>query len=185
MYRSLPEPPTKMTPPLPPVAPALPPVRTGWLTLGLSLLGVALGAAALIAALIRPVSQPHQAVPAPAYTSEQVTAAKMKTCKAAKLAIGGLRETTSTALRAPSGPDDVLGWANVANARLADVAAALWLPTQVDAAAPQDLKTAVNELATPAGDALALSLAGTNQDRYESDVKAMNAAAVKIEKVCG
>jgi hypothetical protein len=73
----------------------------------------------------------------------------------------------------------------VANDRVADGAAAFLLPRQVDPATPQDVKDAVNDLAAPAGDALALSLAGTNEDRYEADVKAMNNAAVEIERLCG
>lgn len=179
------------TPPLPPVKP--PPAGPGGggrFVLAMSILGVVFGAAALTMALMRPATpqpaSPPSAPPTPAYTEAQITAAKTKACAAGKLTVADLEATHR--LSPAKSDDDALGGAHIAAQRLADLSAALLLPTRLDPATPPPLAEAVNELASSAGEVVALSLGGTgdaDHAQYVRGITAMNKAAIQIERICG
>lgn len=182
-------------PPGPPLPPP-PPVRllgprrsmTAIAALVVACLGTALAAAALIVTLTRPApatAPPPAAAPAPpTYSADQIATAKTTTCSAAKRAIDGV--LVSNHRSNPAGAEDALGWANVANARVGLITAALWLPTQVAPATPQDLKDGVRGLSAAAGDALGASVTDSDasQSDYAAAVDRFNAAKREIEGVC-
>jgi hypothetical protein len=178
--------PSPLTPP--PIPPPRP--QAGRLTLALAAIGAGLGAAALIVAISRATapSAPPQpgAVPAATHTTDQIAAAKAKTCAAAKLSISGLAANTNRAN--PTGPGDALGWANFANARIAYLSAALWLPKQVDPATPEDLKDAVNAFAATAADGASLSISEDktheNIEQSKNDLDTLNVASKEIQRLC-
>lgn len=174
-----PHPPQPTTPP--------PPRRTTRWTLALAGLAVILAAAALIVALLRqgPTPAPPAARPTtpatPAYTTEQVTAAKDKTCKAAKTINDRLLVESNWPKAL--GPDDALGWARYSIGRTDYLAAAVWLPTQVDPATPSDLRAAVTAFAAAAG--AAVGSAGTSTDDLDHAHAVMSSSYEQIERGCG
>jgi hypothetical protein len=184
--------PSPSIPPAPTPAPSvepLPPQRpwTGHLPLAFAAIGAGLGAAALIVAISRPTAPPQPgAVPAATYTADQIATAKTKTCAAAKRSISGMAANTNRAN--PTGPGDALGWANFANARIAYLSAALWLPGQVDPATPQDLKDAVNGFAATAADGASRSISEDNThenvEQSRNDLDTLNVASKEIQRLC-
>lgn len=182
-------PPQRPAPPMqaPPPPPHLQPRRrrTGTATLALAALAVILAAAALIVALLRPgpTPVPPAAKPspvAPAYSNEQTAAAKAKACNAAKNINDRLLIETNWPR--PSGPDDALGLAHRASARTDYLAAAVWLPTQVDVATPNDLRAAVTAYASAAGDAFGSS---ADADQLHRAHAVMSSSYEQIERSCG
>lgn len=130
---------------------------------------------------------PPAAAPAtPTYTTEQIDAAKQQTCTAAERSIAGVRVATNR----PGlvGPDDALGWANTANARVALLSAAV-LPPQVDPATPENVKEAVDRLAISAGDAVSSALtegkyAPVPADAYGKAIDAFNVTSREVQQLC-
>lgn len=130
---------------------------------------------------------PPAAAPAtPAYTTEQIDAAKQQTCTAAERSIAGVRVATNR----PGlvGPDDALGWANTANARVALLSAAV-LPPQVNPATPENVKEAVDRLAISAGDAVSSALtegkySPVPADAYDKAIDAFNATSREVQQLC-
>jgi hypothetical protein len=145
--------------------------------------GVALGATATVIALNKPSAPPPAAAPVPpAYTPEQVGAAKAKACTTEDRLITGV--LIADARSGPKALDDALGWANAANGRLAMLAAATYLPTQVDAATPQDLKDALGILSSSAGTALAISIKEEKTDDYAKAITTFNVASDEVKRLC-
>lgn len=173
--------------PAPPAARRRPPIVAS--------LALIVAIAALVAVIIditrsQDTTPPPPAAAAPAaptYTTEQINAAKQQTCTAAERSIAGVRVATNRPGLAS--PDDPLGWANTANARVALLAAAVHLPQQVDAATPQDVKNAVNSLTLSAGDAVSAALtdgkyAPVPAGEYEKAIEAFNAASKEVQGLC-
>lgn len=179
--------PQQPAPPPPMLPPHMPPPRrhTGALTLTLAALAVVLAAAALIVALLRPGPTPAPATArpttpaAPTFTNDQVTAAKEKACNAAKTINDRLLVETNWPT--PTQPGDALDQAQRALLGKDYLAAAIWLPTQVDPAAPNDLRAAVTAYATAAGDAFGSS---TDIDQLHRAHAAMTASYGQIERSC-
>lgn len=156
------------------------------------ILALAMAAAALALAIVafstrgagkEPVSAPT-AVPAQTYSDEQVMAAKLKACTASKRVIAAQKQTGRQAL--PTGPDDALGWANMANSRTAMLTAALYLPTQIDPATPQDVKDAAGVLASSAGEVLAINIAddSSGDEALSKAVQTFSVAAKEVDRLC-
>lgn len=178
-------------PPPPPLLAPFPPQlrsprrRTRAVTLALTGLAVVLAAAALVVALLRPggsTPAPAAARPtppaAPTYTNEQVAAAKEKACKAAKTINDRLLIETNWP--DPAHPGDALDQAQRAVLGADYLAAALWLPTQVDPATPGDLRAAIAAFAAGAGNAQA----SADVDQLDRAHAVMAASYERIERSC-
>lgn len=156
-------------------------------------LALIVAVAALVAVIIdiargsqEPTPPPAAAPATPTYTTEQIDAAKQQTCTAAERSIAGVRVATNR----PGlvGPDDALGWANTANARVALLSAAV-LPPQVDPATPENVKEAVDRLAISAGEAVSSALtegkyAPVPADAYGKAIDAFNVTSREVQQLC-
>lgn len=159
----------------------------------LALIAAVIALVIAVITMVRPQTPP-QAAPAapsapaaPTYTADQIAAAKTQTCTAAERAIAGVRVATNRPDL--TAPDDPLGWANTANARVALLAAAVHLPLQIEAATPQALKDVTARLSSSAGDAVSAGLtdgkySGVPANAYSNAIDAFNAASTEVEQLC-
>lgn len=142
--------------------------------------------AALIVALSRPSSPPAQNAGAPTYSPSEIAAAKTKACTAADRSAAGLRVATHRP--GPTASDDALGWANNANARVALLTAATYLPRQVDPATPDDIRDSIGVLSTAASDALSVAVSdgqvAGGAETYDKAIDTMNVASKEITRYC-
>lgn len=160
----------------------------------LSSLALIIAVAALIVVITDSVRGGQDAAPppaaaptAPTYTAEQINAAKQQTCTAAERSIAGVRVATNRP--GLTAPDDPLGWANTANARVALLTAAVYLPRQVDPATPQTVKEAVDHLTLSAGDAVSAALtdgkyAPVPDDAYSKAIDGFNLQSKEVQRLC-
>jgi hypothetical protein len=139
-------------PPEPPMSLAGQRTRPSWLLWGLLwALTTTVAIVALAIALTAKSETPAPVAAAPAApTTGEVAAAKNKACQAASRADKVLQINTNG--QGPNSPDDSLGWANTAIARISVVSVATWLPTQIDPATPKDIAAAVRAFASAASE---------------------------------
>jgi hypothetical protein len=121
---------------------------------------------------------------APTYPPDQVASAKKKVCDAHEIIKQGVGLNTSRP--GPKGPDDALGWANVAHGRIANLMAGVYLPSRIEPATPPDLRDAVKNLADKYLYINALAVAGktTGDPEFDAALKATNAASDEVDRQC-
>lgn len=183
-----PQPTTHMPPQMPPAYQPLPPRRSinpAAIAKGVFYVATfCIAVAALIVALNRP-STPTSAEPAAAsFSVAQTAAAKDKACVAGQRVSAGI--DASSARPAPGSPEDALGWANTANSRAVLLTAAVYLPTQVDPAVPQDIKDAAASLSTAAGEILTVNITEStaNRDAYSKAMLTLTVASKELGRLC-
>lgn len=185
-----PQPTTHMPPQMPPAYQPLPPRRSiNPAAIAKTLFFVVtfgIAVAALIVALSRPSTPPAQNGAAPTYSPTQIAAAKDKACTAANRSAEGLRVATHRP--GPTAGDDALGWANNANARVALLTAATYLPRQVDPATPEDIRDSIGVLSSAAGDALSVAVSDGQvvggAETFGKAIDTMNVASKEIARYC-
>lgn len=183
-----PQPTTHMAPQMPPAyqPPPRRPINAAAVAKGVFYVATfSIAVAALIVALSRPSNPTTAAAPAPEnFSASQIASAKEKACVAGQRVSDGIN--TSAARPAPVSADDALGWANTANSRSVLLTAAVYLPTQVDAAAPQDIRDAAAALSSAAGEILTVNIteSSANREAYGKAMTTLTAASKELGRLC-
>ncbi|WP_160110882.1 hypothetical protein [Mycolicibacterium houstonense] len=137
---------------------------------------------AITALLDRPEASNNAVAPAPQPTSEQVSAARTRTCDNFRKVASGVAIQTHTQ------PEDnpTSGQAVAANARLSMLGGGTYLLDNLDPAAPGDLNDAVKEFAGTLQTVAVNALAGMGNDASDQAALLQKAQAEteRIEALC-
>lgn len=138
--------------------------------------------AVAIGAWFRPVPKPETPA-AKTYSEQEIADAKKSVCDAFKDANRGVQ----AAGRRNEGPDPIAVLAVAANVRLALTAGSAYMLQSVDnnQAAPDDLKSAVEELAGTYRKVAVAQLGEASQDELDPMYKSGDETTNKIKQACG